>query len=83
MESTELRIGNLVNYQEGTSKKQGFIYCINYTTATVGNTIERYTVKLKNIEPIRLTEELLLKYGFGDITNECATKAINIKTHAF
>ena len=70
MESTELRIGNLVNYQEGTSKKQGFIYCINYTTATVGNTIERYTVKLKNIEYKKLLlnvdftrEEFIEKFG--------------------
>jgi hypothetical protein len=62
--SNELRILNLVNYQEGTSKKQGTIYCLNYNNCTLGDHFTRDTVKYSNLEPILLTEEWLLKFGF-------------------
>jgi hypothetical protein len=66
----ELRIGNLVRYQEDTTIKQGIVYCLNYTNCTVGCKFGRDTVKYSNIEPIPLTEEWLLKFGFIQKNNQ-------------
>lgn len=64
MKPTELRLGNLFNYKKSHSLYQGKIYCINYTTVTIGNDFERNTVKTVVLIPIPITEEWLLKFGF-------------------
>jgi len=69
MKAAELRIGNYVNI----SKKVNQMQLVNFVEI-------HYTENFENYEPIPLTEKWLLKLGFGDITNECATKAVNIKT---
>jgi len=73
-----LRIGNLVNFYGG--KRQGFITTISHPKTVViftytsyigmfGNMsmqqgCESHSVKINAIEPIPLTEEWLIKFGF-------------------
>ena len=64
LKANELRIGNWVNYYKSGSIFQNKIYCINYSTCTIGDTVNRDTVKHRNLEPILLTEEWLVKFGF-------------------
>lgn len=64
MEAKELRIGNEVNFFINGNMYQGAIYCIDYKTCTIGNNIDRYTVKHEYIEPIPLTQEWLERFGF-------------------
>lgn len=58
------RYKNTINYRGSDGIMQGKIYCINYTTLTVGDDSSRYTIKYNNIIPILLTEEWLVKLGF-------------------
>jgi hypothetical protein len=72
LSARELRIGNWVNTSERAGVhyqicRQGIIRTINNATANI--TPEKcispiVTVNFKNIDPIPLTEEWLLKFGF-------------------
>lgn len=72
MKSTELRIGNLVQYN-GNLKETGkittifqdFISGLDYCQINYRNNKKHWLI---NIEPIPLTEELLLKMGYDLIT---------------
>lgn len=70
----ELRIGNYVNYivfNKHESLFQNTVWCLNYSSATLGDRAVRHDVKYNNIEPIPLTEEWLLRFGFDAIGYEC------------
>ena len=69
MKSTELRIGNLVSF----GGRMATVYQINRSGAVLqyeGDTnteiegVRRSTVSINDIEPVRITEEILLKSGF-------------------
>ena len=69
MKSTELRIGNLVSF----GGRMATVYQVNRSGAVLqykGDTnteiegVRRSTVSINDIEPARITEEFLLKYGF-------------------
>lgn len=66
MKASELRIGSYVRYSS-------LIQVNGYKIAECEDHPDRFT-------PILLTEEWLLKFGFGNITEQCASKSINIKT---
>ena len=78
MNANELRVGNLANTSEMSGYnyqicRQGIIRTINNDSCNI--TPIKYsspvvTVKFKNIEPIPLTEEWLLKFGFERFENE-------------
>ena len=59
MKASELRIGNIV--------KQGIIESIGISLIQVSDTIYESEV----IEPIQLTEEWLLKFGFRKVYKTC------------
>ena len=59
MKASELRIGNIV--------KQGIIESIGSSLIEVSDTIYESEV----IEPIQLTEEWLLKFGFRKVYKTC------------
>ena len=61
------RYGNIINYQKGDGILQGKIYCINYTTLTVGDSSTRHTIKYNRIIPILLSEEWFTKFKFENI----------------
>jgi len=70
MKATELRIGNILNYQIGSSIEQGIvtaishkIIVIDYKTNYKTDTNPDYENNYRLI-PIPLTEEWLLKFGF-------------------
>lgn len=56
----EFRLGNLVNYEKN-GVYQNVIYCLNYTTCTIGNPVIRNTVNYKKLFPVTLTEEWITK----------------------
>ena len=69
MKSTELRIGNLVSF----GGRMATVYQVNRSGAVLqydGDTnteiegVRRSTVSANDIEPVRITEEILLKSGF-------------------
>ena len=72
MKAQELRIGNYVNTSERSGNiyqicRQGIVRTINNGSCNItpnGCSSPVVTVKLKNIEPIPLTEEWLMKFGF-------------------
>jgi hypothetical protein len=58
----ELRLGNIVNYSDGKGGYfSGTVTAINPNKATVN----KESIKYENLYPIKLTEEVLVKYGFG------------------
>ena len=72
MEAKELRIGNLVNYgvnvcpiksihTESVLKNEASVYI------ELNQKLNHYCVKLDEIQPIPLTEEWLVKFGFNEI----------------
>ena len=71
MKITDLRIGNYVNTSERDGRhfqicRQGLIRTINNASCNItpqGCSSPVITIKLKNIEPIPLTEEWFLKFG--------------------
>lgn len=65
MKTSELRIGNLVNYQVGTSVFKDKVTAITEKRIVVGNV----AIKHDCLRPIPLTEELLVNFGFLDIYN--------------
>ena len=83
MKANELRIGNFI--YNGLSK---IITVTNidsdgvngFHDESVGGINYEYGGRIESIYRITLTEEWLLKFGFGDITEQCASKSINIKT---
>jgi hypothetical protein len=67
IKANELRIGNLVNYEQTTH----LITCVNidYTISIwvdKKNQEHLYTHQNNELKPIPLTEEWLLKFGFGE-----------------
>ena len=68
MESTELRIGNLVSF----GGRMATVYQINRSEVSIMykgyikeiDEVRRSTVSANDIEPVRITEEILLKSGF-------------------
>jgi len=73
MKANELRIGNYVDYSVNRSYFQGMIRTINNSSCNItgiGQWSPLHTIKFKIIEPIPLTEEWLLKFGF-EILNDC------------
>ena len=69
MKSTELRIGNLVSF----GGRLATVYQVNRSGAVLqyeGDTnteiegVRRSTVSINDIEPVRITEEILIKSGF-------------------
>lgn len=75
MKASELRIGNFIKISNTITKVEGFSEWDNIVQSS--NFAER---KINEFEPIPITEEWLLKFGFGNITEQCAFKSINIKT---
>lgn len=66
MKESELRVYNLVNVFIEGSVKQGQVRTItDNLKAVVRIGSEWKAIKYKNIEGIRLTEEMLLKFGFN------------------
>ena len=61
MKASELRIGNLVNYNEGGIFK---VIGIHEFGIDCENEIETTYMEYENFKPIPLTEEWLLKFGF-------------------
>ncbi|WP_163321660.1 hypothetical protein [Draconibacterium mangrovi] len=72
MESNELRIGNLVDYEKtthritaiNTTPKNDYSFCESQWINEEGNEYYSHTFDL--INPIPLTEEWLRKFGFDD-----------------
>ena len=69
MKTTELRIGNLVSFRG----RMATVYQVNRSGAVLqyeGDTnteiegVRRSTVSINDIEPVRITEEILIKSGF-------------------
>ena len=68
MKATELRIGNLVSF----GGRMATVYQINRSEVSIMykgyikeiDEVRRSTVSINDIEPVRITEEILLKYGF-------------------
>jgi hypothetical protein len=72
MKAEELRIGNLVLIPYNKSNKQeGFFEA---TISQIGD-FGAY-IKPEDYEPILLTEEWLLKFGFIDLTERCGLKVM-------
>jgi hypothetical protein len=72
MKAEELRIGNLVLIPYNKSNKQeGFFEA---TISQIGD-FGAY-IKPEDYEPILLTEEWLLKFGFIDLNERCGLKGI-------
>jgi hypothetical protein len=72
MKAEELRIGNLVLIPYNKSNKQeGFFEA---TISQIGD-FGAY-IKPEDYEPILLTEEWLLKFGFIDLTERCGLKGM-------
>ena len=71
MKANELRIGNLVNYNEGGIFKVIGIYEFGLD---VEDNIEATYMEYENFHPISLTEERLLKFGFSIINENSAGK---------
>jgi len=75
MNGNELRVGNLANTSEMSGYnyqicRQGIIRTINNDSCNITPikcSSPVVTVKFKNIEPIPLTEEWLLKFGFDKV----------------
>lgn len=65
MKANELRINNLVNYQEDGTLFN--VIGIDNLGISVKNDIEETWIELNQFEPIPLTEEWLLKFGFDKI----------------
>lgn len=65
MKVEDLRIDNYVNYQIGTSMFQGQVTTITKTRIVVGGV----TYKFMSVQPIPLTEEWLIKFGY--MFNNC------------
>lgn len=63
MEATELRIGNYVEHQ---IHKIGTVQSLGDTTLLISTNYDE--IELIEIEPIPLTEEWLLKFGFTQIS---------------
>lgn len=63
MEAEQLRIGNIVNFTEGTSSLQGQVNYIGKSICLIGN----WSIECINIHGIRLTEEWLVKLGFREM----------------
>ena len=61
MKASELRIGNIVVFNNTTN----IIYGIKYSNAYYVRFAEMW-LNMEDIEPILLTEELLLKFGFEE-----------------
>jgi hypothetical protein len=76
MKPNELRIGNLVNYIDGGLFK---VIGIHEFGLDVEDDIETTYMEFENFEPIPLTEEWLLKFGFEIKKGEwsAATHKIN------
>jgi hypothetical protein len=66
MKSIELRIGNLVNYQEDGTLFN--VIGIDNLGISVKNDNEETWIELDQFEPIPLTEEWLLKFGFNNLS---------------
>lgn len=60
MKANELRIGNIVNYLYDGERKQGVVNQISKFKIIINN----QPCKIKNIEPVIITKEWLLKFGF-------------------
>lgn len=63
MKTEKLSVGNTFNYLKDHSTLQGKIYCINYTTVTIGSDIERHTVKIDSLIPIKIDHDYLYSIG--------------------
>jgi len=77
MKSTELRIGNLINYQKGHSIFEGKVTCITRYKVTLDESasFKLLTGEKDNLLPIPLTEEWLLRFGAIKLNN--ADESIN------
>ena len=73
MRAQDLRIGNWVNSQFGGIQQVVDVMCDGV------NTLKYEGINYEFIDPIPLTEEWLLKFGFSDITEHCAVKVRNQK----
>jgi hypothetical protein len=78
MKANELRIGNLVSPPVGCEYHFGEITALNldtYDCELVDNNYEEYVSlsqfgKIRDLEPIPLTEEWLLKFGFEKVITD-------------
>ncbi len=63
MEGRELRLGNIVNFLEGSSWLQGRVNNINESKCVIGTR----SIKTLNIQGIGITDEWLIKFGFREM----------------
>ena len=71
LRGAELRIGNLVNYQVGTSIFQDKVTAITEKRIVIGNV----AIKHDCLRPIPLTEEWLINFGFKEVLGKFVIKA--------
>jgi len=74
IDSIKLRIGNYIQFNDTV----GVVKNINYSTirAYVFNDIEDDLFNCEDIEPIPLTEEWLVKFGFNDLEESSIKRSI-------
>jgi len=71
METRELRIENIVNvYNVGECRISGLDKIDNTILPIVENGVKEFKVTLKQLKPIPLTEEWLLRFGFEKDANK-------------
>lgn len=75
MKASELRIGNWIKSQFGGIQQAVDVMCDGI------NTLKHEGINYEFIEPIPLTEEWLLKFGFQKDDNGCYW--VNLLTHYF
>jgi hypothetical protein len=76
MKTSELRIGNFVNYIEDNIRFS--VTGIKQQMISAGNRNENCTLDIEAFEPIPLTEEWLIKLGFSKQTD---TSPYNYRIH--
>ena len=74
MEINQLRIGNWVKpkYSSGIESNEGTVFCINGYLVSVSTNKNLYDIHL--IDPIKLTDEWFLKFGFDLIDDQYYSK---------
>ncbi len=79
MEAKELRIGNIVSYNNKAIKVNNILdFAINMTFHSISGDRDE-EILIEEIEPIPLTEEILLKIGFEKSFNVgCSEKDHNV-----
>ena len=83
MKVNELMVGDLVNYKSPSSGKLRPIKIKNIYGAEFNCEVECWEIisgkSISDTEPIKLTEEVLMKNGFGKINNQYFFGQVEIK----